>query len=83
MDEINLILENKSNTPQSKERSNWSKQNYKRAHRPAMPFASDPTTFYENIKKGKFNRKKTDLTQYANATFHGGVFINGFPGHSI
>lgn len=56
---------------------------YKKAARPVMPFASDPAKFYENIRKEKYNRKKTDLTQFANASFTGGVFVNGFPGQSI
>lgn len=63
--------------------TNNSKQSYKKAPRPVMPFASDPTKFYENIRKDKYNRKKTDLTQYANANFSGGVFVNGLPGESI
>ena len=56
---------------------------YRKVARPVMPFASDPTKFLENIRKDKYNRKKTDLTMFANATFTGGVFVNGFPGQSI
>ena len=84
-EEIQAKIESKPNTTQSKARSKsqYSKQSYKKVDRPVMPFASDPTKFYENIRKEKYNRKKTDLTQYANAAFHGGVFVNGFPGQSI
>ena len=72
-------------TGASKNRSKTSnsKQNYRKVARPVMPFASDPTKFYENIRKEKYNKKKTDITQYANASFSGGVFLNGFPGQSI
>lgn len=56
---------------------------YRKVARPVMPFASDPTKFLENIRKEKYNRRKTDLTMFANATFTGGVFVNGFPGQSI
>ena len=77
--------ERKPESSQSKARSksSYSKQSYRKVARPVMPFASDPTKFYENIRKEKFNRKKTDITQYANAHFQGGVFVNGFPGQSI
>jgi hypothetical protein len=30
-----------------------------------------------------FNRKNTDISKYANATFNGGVYQNGIPGVSI
>lgn len=78
-------IEEKPATVQSKTRSksNYSKQSYRKVARPVMPFASDPTKFYENIRKEKYNRRKTDITQYANAHFQGGVFVNGFPGQSI
>lgn len=33
--------------------------------------------------QGVFGRKTTDISQYANATFNGGVFQNGVPGVSI
>ena len=56
---------------------------YRKAPRPVMPFASDPTKFLDNIRREKYNRRKTDLTQYANAIFTGGVFVNGYPGQSI
>lgn len=56
---------------------------YRKVARPVMPFASDPTKFLENIRKDKYNRRKTDLTKFANATFTGGVFVNGFHGESI
>ena len=56
---------------------------YRKVARPVMPFTSDPTKFLENIRKDKYNRKKTDLTKFANATFTGGVFVNGFTGESI
>jgi hypothetical protein len=29
------------------------------------------------------NRKKTDVTLFANASFNGGVFLNAVPGQSI
>ena len=84
-EEVRLASQEKpaSNYSKIRSNSNSSKQSYRKAARPVMPFASDPTKFYENIRKDKYNRKKTDLTQYANATFQGGVFVNGLPGQSI
>jgi hypothetical protein len=72
-----------STPSKTRTKSSYSKQSYKKAPRPVMPFASDPAKFYENIRKDKHNKKKTDITQYANATFTGGVFVNGLPGQSI
>lgn len=77
--------------PAEKPQTNQSKRSlstnpgsaYRKAPRPVMPFASDPTKFLDNIRREKYNRKKTDLTQFANATFTGGVFVNGYPGQSI
>jgi hypothetical protein len=87
-----LKLENKeASRKETEPRSSQSKRSvstnaasaYRKVARPVMPFASDPTKFLENIRKDKYHRKKTDLTQFANATFTGGVFVNGYPGQSI